>query len=198
MTVKVKPLEWQMLPPPFATGPLRPTARIPLGTYTVVEIFVGKDEHATWFAFLDGAVIGSGHAQGEAKALAQADYEARILSALAPQAGDNAGEPVAWPTDPTDAMISAAVDKVDWEADIPQESLIVNIWHAMSSAAPNRDKIFAEVLAALNHALMNLDVPEGAAKRRAWSSLVDARDALASHPCTSTPVVSQNPQEKQP
>ena len=34
-------------------------------------------------------------------------------------------------------------------------------------------------LAALNHALMVLDVPESSAKRRAWSSLIDARDALS-------------------
>lgn len=83
--VKVKPLEWQMLPPPFATGPLRPTARMPLGTYTITEIFVGKDEHITWFSLLEGSAVGSGPTQDHAKAAAQDDYEQRIMSALIPQ-----------------------------------------------------------------------------------------------------------------
>jgi hypothetical protein len=43
----------------------------------------------------------------------------------------------------------------------------------------NLGEAVCAALAALNHAIIVLDVPESAAKRRAWSSLIDARDALA-------------------
>ncbi|QIG72952.1 dihydrofolate reductase protein [Rhizobium phage RHph_N3_2] len=81
-TVKVKPLEWRPEPP-----------------YHVARVFGNVYAVEAW----DGGATLSGvggrrdfKTLDEAKAAAQQDYETRIMSALAPQAGDNAEEPVAW------------------------------------------------------------------------------------------------------
>ena len=79
-TVKVKPLEWRPEPP-----------------YHVARVFGNVYAVEAW----DGGATLSGvggrrdfKTLDEAKAAAQQDYETRIMSALAPQAGDNAEEPV--------------------------------------------------------------------------------------------------------
>jgi hypothetical protein len=84
--VRVKPLEWrngyrdwQVKIQQASTGPL----------YQVREL-----DGVVW---LDADNVQTVYPSVEAaKAAAQADYEARILSALSPQADDNAEEPVAW------------------------------------------------------------------------------------------------------
>jgi hypothetical protein len=132
MTIKVKPLEWRPEPP-----------------YHVARVFGNVYAVEAW----DGGATLSGvggrrdfNTLSEAKAAAQADYEARILSALAPQVGDNAEEPVAW----------------RWESAYGGEPLIGK-WN-VATVKPTR---FSDATAF-------------------------ACEPLYTHPCTSTPVVSQN------
>jgi hypothetical protein len=130
MTIKVKPLEWRPEPP-----------------YHVARVFGNVYAVEAW----DGGATLSGvggrrdfNTLSEAKAAAQADYEARILSALAPQAGDNAEEQVAW---------------------------LVKIY-------------------SIDGAL--LDTRLEFVKPTVWSTALTEFVPLYTHPCTSTPVVSQN------
>ena len=73
-----------------------------------------------------------------AKAAAQADYSARILSALEPSAAR-------FPCDPTDEMVDAALD-VDWENE-DERATVINIWHAMTAKLPTLQPSAARELA---------------------------------------------------
>jgi hypothetical protein len=83
--VVVKPLVWEMLPPPYATAPRRPTANTIVGTYTVVLLVIGDERKETWFAALGErgpSWTQPCRSDDEAKAAAQAHYKMLILSAL--------------------------------------------------------------------------------------------------------------------
>lgn len=73
LQVAIKPLEWR-----------GSSSGSPVGEYVARKDFLAGDD-APWDLSLDGMGIGGVYASlREAKAAAQADYEARILSALSP------------------------------------------------------------------------------------------------------------------
>lgn len=136
-TVKVKPLEW---------NPYR--AETPFGWYEINDqrdVPEGDLKGRMPFLLCGSRLDYSRHATLEAaRAAAQADYEARILSALTPQAGDNA--------DVEDRALLIARNTLKNEA---------------RRAGPLTIGEIDDVFARLNRTVF-------------------------SHPCTSTPVVSQN------
>lgn len=92
MCFTIKPLEWEYHERPMMTYVVRDERGL---CYHINQYF-GSDSY--YFATVrhDGKILYDGDDLPSAQAAAQADYEARILSALAPQAGDNAEEPAAW------------------------------------------------------------------------------------------------------
>lgn len=92
MTITIKPLEWEYHERPMMTYVVSDERGL---RYHINQYF-GSDSY--YFATVrhDGNILYDGDDLPSAQAAAQADYEARILSALAPQAGDNAEEPEAW------------------------------------------------------------------------------------------------------
>ena len=75
----------------------------------------------------------------EAKAAAQADYEARVSSALSAQVQEVAGDEE-WqivPKHPTGSMIEAVVSMVDDDA---PHLFLLNLYRAMLAAAPAKQE----------------------------------------------------------
>lgn len=149
--VKVKPLEWQEQSD--SSGEMSYWGHHQFGVYAVNRDYFSV---VPWELLAGGRVIGNYDTVEAAKAAAQSYYEQRILSALAPQAGDNAEEPVAVLDDLHSAMC---------------------LLETLSEAMPT-DDVSAVMMSVMANNIRQKHFV--------------GTDAIASHPCTSTPVVSQN------
>lgn len=95
--------------------------------------------HLTWNLMTPNGDVQSFNTLKEAKAAAQADYEARVSSALSAQVQDVAGDEE-WqtvPKHPTGKMIDAVVSMVDGDAPHP---FILNLYRAMLAVAPAKQE----------------------------------------------------------
>jgi hypothetical protein len=91
MTTIIKPLEWEDIGSGFSR------ARAPLfGNIRVEKYGARFNTCYSLPGYADTFAEGDFSTAEDAKAACEAEYQRRMLSALAPQAGDNAEEPVAW------------------------------------------------------------------------------------------------------
>lgn len=162
--VKVKSLAWG------ETSYGTPEVHTVVGIYRIVHAGNGG-----WSANTKSEVLRDSDGRtnfatlDKAKAACQTHYEHCILSALAPQAGDNAEEPVAPIVNITTGMRELRASLI---ARTVRQSLRNYGHKSAESTLP--ECIATDVERAL------------AADEKVWGA------ALASHSCTSTPVVSQN------
>ena len=95
--------------------------------------------HLTWNLMTPNGDVPSFNTLKEAKAAAQADYEARVSSALSAQVQEVAGDEE-WqivPKHPTGSMIEAVVSMVDDDA---PHLFLLNLYRAMLAAAPAKQE----------------------------------------------------------
>lgn len=129
VAVRVKPLEWYK---PSYSDTLRRADTV-LGVY---RVWTHHEAEGKWFWKVEASIQISGEAsdEAEAKAAAQADYDARIRSALSTQVQDVA-VPEGWqlvPKEPTSDMISIA-----YAAGEASEEGIREMWTDMLARAPS-------------------------------------------------------------
>lgn len=172
MSMKVKPLVWSHRndQPAYEV-----CADCPFGRYAIAPAgdhgYGWKQPRQNvWSDFLPTC--------DEAKAAAQSDYETRILSALAPQAGDNAEIKPS-----IDTMREAARDlviKMGWK---PGDQLSA---HSVLG-------LMAEFGMRVYRGEVGCGYPDcGCCADAVCGDAIKQHPHFASHPCTSTPVVSQN------
>lgn len=151
MTTTIKPLEWEDIGSGFSR------ARAPLFGNIRVEKYGAR--FTTYYSvpgYANTFAEGDFSTAEDAKAACEAEYQRRMISALAPQAGDNAEEPVAVLDDLHSVMC---------------------LLETLSEAMP------ADDVSAVMMSVMANNIRQ---------KHFGGTDAIASHPCTSTTVVSQN------
>lgn len=131
-SVAVKALEWKEIDLRVGNPPMVVwEAKTPFVNYTLESVM-----ERPWFCHFICAHFTD---LEKAKAAAQADYEARIRSALSAQVQDVTGDEE-WqivPKHPTGSMIEAVISMVDDDAPHP---FILNLYRAMLAAAPAKQE----------------------------------------------------------
>lgn len=183
--VKVKPLEWQEQSD--SSGEMSYWGHHQFGVYAVNRDYFSV---VPWELLAGGRVIGNYDTVEAAKAAAQSYYEQRILSALAPQAGDNEGEPVAWMQG---TFVTTNYNNVRFDEEVSGSGKYTPLYtHPSTLKDPGNvgdgGTEIIECLAAgkpfvFDPATNFLHADDGGAPEYGIKYV-----PVASHPCTSTPV----------
>lgn len=184
--VKVKTLEWN--------DDRCPAAACVFGHYVIyphyfhAELLLGYGRMS--MTGLGRIQLDKGATVDDLKLAAQADYEARILSALAPQAGDNEGEPVAWMQG---TFVTTNYNNVRFDEEVSGSGKYTPLYtHPSTLKDPGNvgdgGTEIIECLAAgkpfvFDPATNFLHADDGGAPEYGIKYV-----PVASHPCTSTPV----------